>query len=87
MVEHYSAIEAQLWRDSNSDKTSFANLRNTYQFLHFTIGILRAETLYKAGSSDFCGVWAKDNNYDIHRMYKMINKITDGKTNHGRDDR
>jgi hypothetical protein len=87
MVEHYSAIEAQLWqlcRDSNSDKISFANLRNRYQFLHLTSGILRAETLYKAELSDFCGVWAKDNNYDIHRMYKMINKITEGKTNHGR---
>lgn len=87
MVDHYGDIEEELWRlchDSSTDRSSFANLRNRYQFLHLTSGVLRAETLYKAELSDFWGVWSQDKNYDIHRMYKMVNKITEGKTNHGR---
>jgi hypothetical protein len=84
MVEHYGDIEGELWKcslDSNTERSSFSNLRNRHQFLHLTSGLLRAETLYKAELTGFWGVWGQENNYE---MYEMVNKITEGKTNHGR---
>jgi hypothetical protein len=87
MVEQYGHIESELWQlclDATTARISFANLRNRYQFLHLTSGILRAESLFKAELSDFHGLWATENHYDIHKMFIMVNRIAEGKTNRGR---
>ena len=80
-------MEEEAWFDSQSAgirRNVCAHMRHRYCLLHLTSGMLRCESLHRAELSDFLGIFLPQVETHIHPMFVMINRIPEGKTNHGR---
>lgn len=80
-ARHFHLLELAFWEfglNMPSIRSSFPYIRYRMMFLYTTAGILRCESVMKARLSDFLGVWIDKKDMDIHPMYVMINKISEG---------